>query len=172
MGLLERGDDEGSFRMVDAIEEKLATPYVPATVEEEGVMDIVPGKSATHVAIEFNLGGMTAWTGYSSIENNGGDVMKPTAADKPATGDIMADYTRKPASETTVTHVGVRGSLGDNGLGFVASFQSVDTDGVESNPYDVNLTKSLGDGATAIFSHNNADDGGDATSWVGLQLNF
>ena len=170
--VLERGAEDGKFQMDAGNAAIPAEPYRPPSVEDEGVMDIVPGKSATHVAIEFNLGGMTAWTGYSSIETNKGAVKKPEAADKPATGDIMADYTRKPASETKVTHVGLRGSLGDNGLGFVASFQSVDTDGVESNPYDINLTKSLGDGATAIFSHNNLDDGTDATSWVGLQLNF
>ncbi len=171
-GLIQEGDDENDFRMTPETKRQKATPYVPATVEDEGVADIKPGYKATHVAVEFGLGGVTTWLGYSKSENNGGDVVKPKKGEEPPTGDIMADYTRNPASETKTTHAGVRGSVGDNGLNYLVAYRDVDTAGKKTNPYVINLNKSLGDGATAFVEHANDDDGKSGRTWVGLKVDF
>ena len=176
-GLIEMGDDENNFRMVDAVEEVLATPYMPGTpasVEEMGAPNIDPGYKATHIAVEFGLGGVTTWLGHSKTENNSGALVMPDMA--PATGDVMrnadGELDRSDASDTKVTHAGVRGSVGDGGINYYVAYRSVDAAGAKSNPFLINLNQSLGDGATAFVEHANNDDGKSGKTWVGLRVNF
>ena len=177
MGLIEEGDDEDNFRMDDAVEEVLATPYIPGTpddVEEMGAPNINAGYKATHIAVEFGLGGVTAWLGHSKTENNGGALVMPEMA--PATGDVVRDedgeLMRTMDSDTKVTHAGVRGSVGDGGINYYLAYRSVDAAGEKSNPFLINLNQSLGDGATAFIEHANDDDGESGRTWVGLKVDF
>ena len=179
-GLISAGDKEGEFGMVAAVPEVLARPYVPGTpagVEDDGAPNITPGYKGTHVAAEFGLGGVTAFVGYSSTENNGGALDIPTkAADKPETGDIArgADgmLATTGSSETKVAHLGVRGSLGDGGMSYVLQYRSVDDAGTKTSPFMFHMSKSLGDGASAHIEHANNDDGKGGKTWLGLKVGF
>ena len=171
---------EDEIRMVAAVPEVLARPYIPGTpadVEEDGAPNIDPGYKGTHVAAEFGLGGVTAFVGYSSTENNGGALDIPTkAADKPETGDIArgADgmLARTGSSETKMAHLGVRGSLGDGGMSYVLQYRSVDDAGTKTSPFMFHMSKSLGDGASAHIEHANNDDGKGGKTWLGLKVGF
>ena len=176
-GLVSAGDKDGEFGMVAAVPEVLATPYIPGTpadVEEDGAPNIDPGYKGTHVAAEFGLGGVTAFVGYSSTENNGGALVKPETA--PATGDVVrgADgmLARTGSSETKMAHLGVRGSLGDGGMNYVLQYRSVDKAGAKSSPFMFHMSKSLGDGASAHIEHANNDDGKGGKTWLGLKVGF
>ena len=179
-GLISAGDKEGEFGMVAAVPEVLAKPYIPGTpadVEDDGAPNITPGYKGTHVAAEFGLGGVTAFVGYSSTENNGGALDIPTkAADKPETGDIArgADgmLARTGSSETKMAHLGVRGSLGDGGMSYVLQYRSVDDAGTKTSPFMFHMSKSLGDGASAHIEHANNDDGKGGKTWLGLKVGF
>ena len=181
-----KGDREAGFisedeiRMDAAVPEVLARPYIPGTpadVEDDGAPNIDPGYKGTHVAAEFGLGGVTAFVGYSSTENNGGALDIPTkAADKPETGDIArgADgmLARTGSSETKMAHLGVRGSLGDGGMSYVLQYRSVDDAGTKTSPFMFHMSKSLGDGASAHIEHANNDDGKGGKTWLGLKVGF
>ena len=149
-------------------------PGTPDGVEEDGAPNIDPGFKATHIAVEFGLGGVTAWLGHSKIENNGGALVMPEMA--PATGDVVRDeddeLMRTMDSDTKVTHAGVRGSVGDGGINYYLAYRSVDAAGEKSNPFLINLNQSLGDGATAFIEHANDDDGESGRTWVGLKVDF
>ena len=177
--ILEEGDDEGELRVVDAVVGVDAVAYMPAVieaaaVEEDGIPNIDPGYKATHIAVEFGLGGVTAWLGHSKTENNGGALVMPEMA--PATGDVVRDedgeLMRTMDSDTKVTHAGVRGSVGDGGINYYLAYRSVDAAGEKSNPFLINLNQSLGDGATAFIEHANNDDGVSGKTWVGLKVDF
>ena len=180
--ILEEGEDMGELRIVPAVVGVDAVAYRPAvvnaaTVEEDGVPNIDPGYKGTHVAAEFGLGGVTAFVGYSSTENNGGALDIPTkAADKPETGDIArgADgmLARTGSSETKMAHLGVRGSLGDGGMSYVLQYRSVDDAGTKTSPFMFHMSKSLGDGASAHIEHANNDDGKGGKTWLGLKVGF
>ena len=157
--------------------EKLGTPmqaYVPASTTK--MDDIKPGYKGTHIAVEFGLGGVTAWLGHSKTENNGGAIVKGTAAapmNKNAmTGGVVDKTMMTEASDTKVTHAGVRGSVGDGGINYYLAYRSVDAAGAKSNPFLINLNQSLGDGATAFIEHANNDDGVSGKTWVGLKVDF
>ena len=170
-GLLEEGSDSNDFRMVDGVDEVLATPYEPAGVEKDGVADISPGSKGTHIAAEFGLGGITAFVGYSKTETNGGALKGRSEDGIVKRGDDKM-LARTSASETKVGHAGVRGSMGDGGMNYYLAYRSVDTDGKKTSPYLINLNKSLGDGATAFIEHANNDDGKSGKTWVGLKVDF
>ena len=179
-GLTQEGVEDGEIRMVAAVPEVLARPYIPGTpadVEDDGAPNITPGYKGTHVAAEFGLGGVTAFVGYSSTENSGGALVIPTkAADKPETGDIArgADgmLARTGSSETKMAHLGVRGSLGDGGMSYVLQYRSVDDAGTKTSPFMFHMSKSLGDGASAHIEHANNDDGKGGKTWLGLKVGF
>ncbi len=168
--------DEDDVQVKDGtdVAAQTATPYEPHSAEK--MDDIKPGYKGTHIAVEFGLGGVTAWLGHSKTENNGGAVMRPAAADAPPTGDVARDadgnLTMTKASDTKVTHAGVRGSVGEGGINYYLAYRSVDDAGAKSSPYLINLNKSLGAGATAFVEHANNDDGKSGKTWVGLKVDF
>ena len=147
-----------------------AVPGVPGTAETPpmGVPTIVPGFKRTHVAIEFNVGGMTPYLGHSVDKANMGMMLD--------TDNTSATYNTVipvAATETKTTHYGIGGGLGDTGMSYLVMGRTVKAaTGAKTNPWLVNVSKSLGGGATVIFEHGNADDGVSGTSRVGLHVTF
>ena len=135
-------------------------PNTPTTVDQEGTaagfgeapestMEKVAGHKTTHVAVEFSVGGVTPYLGYSKEKMNGS------------------------TQETKTTHYGLSGSLGDTGVGYLVAGRSIkDTDGMKTSPWLVNVWKDLGGGATVIFGHGNDDNGKSGKSRVGLHVGF
>ena len=112
------------------------------------VADVVGNKSS-HVAFEFGLGGITTHIGHSQKKMNGAD------------------------KKTKTTHFGARGSLGDTGTSFLVEAKNVKgADGVNSNPWNIGLYRSLGGGASVVFEHGNNDNGDSGSTTVGLFVNF
>ena len=108
------------------------------------------GHKNTHVAVEFSVGGFTPYVGYSKMKKNGA------------------------TKETKTTHYGVSGGLGDTGVNYLVAVRNVkDEDkGMETTPWLVNVSKSLGGGATVIFEHGNDDNDMSGKSRVGLHVTF
>ena len=123
--------------------------------EKKVPYDMVPGSKANHVAAEFGFGAVTAFVGYSQIESNKAGSMK----DK-------------------ITHYGLRGSLGDSGVGFLVQLRNEELKGSkptdsDRDPYVVNVSKSLGDGASAYIEHGTQDAKGEkAKTRIGMIVNF
>ena len=108
------------------------------------------GHKNTHVAVEFNVGGMTPYLGHSTKKMNGA------------------------TAKTKTTHYGISGGLGDTGINFLVAARSVKPEGgAKSSPWLFNVSKNLGGGATVIFEHANDDDA-DKTkkTRVGLHVSF
>ena len=156
-----------------------AVPETPAVTEDEvpgkkevapmKAMETVAGHKNTHVAVEFNVGGMTPYVGYSVKKTNMGMKLD---ADTQLKADNTPNVVSDPATETKTTHYGVSGGLGDTGMGFLVAARSEQTDGSKkTSPWLVNVWKDLGGGATVIFGHAN-DDKGTKKSRVGLHVSF
>ena len=148
------------------------TPAVPGT-EETPPMEFTethPGHKNTHFAVEFNVGGMTPYVGYSVKKDNMGMKLQDKNKDKMLTED---EFLVVAAKETKTTHYGVSGGLGDTGISFLVAARSEKPAGGEkTSPWLVNVWKDLGGGATVIFGHGKADDGKSGTSRVGLHVSF
>ena len=107
------------------------------------------GHKSTHVAIEFGLGGITPYLGYSESKENGA------------------------VNKSKTMHYGFSGSLGDTGMSFLVAGRNVKAaGGGKTSPWLFNVSKGLGGGATVIFEHANDDNGSSGKSRVGLQVNF
>ena len=108
-----------------------------------------PGHKSTHVAVQFSVGGVSPYIGYSEKKMNGA------------------------TSESKTTHYGLSGGLGDTGMSFLVAARSVKAaNGKKTSPWLVNVSRSLGGGATVIFEHGNSDDGNSGQSRVGLHVGF
>ena len=119
------------------------------------VTEVTHGSKASHIAAEFGLGGITAFLGYSQVESN-----------------------KKGAKKDKITHYGIRGGLGESGVNFLVQLRSEDLQGsapmdADRDPYVVNMSKSLGDGASAYIEHGTGDAKGDkANTRIGMIVNF
>ena len=119
------------------------------------VTEVTAGRKSNHIAAEFGLGGITAFVGYSQVESN----MKGAKKDK-------------------ITHYGIRGGLGDSGVNFLVQLRSEDLQGsapmdADRDPYVVNMSKSLGDGASAYIEHGTSDAKDvKAKTRIGMIVNF
>ena len=144
------------------------TPYVPASTAK--VDDITPGYKQSNATVEFGLGGITAWLGMSKKKTNAGGIDVPKA---PAKLMHKEDgmYAMKKGGEVETTYVGVSGAVGDSGLSYVVQGISMKDDGKKTSPWLISLTKSLGDGASAVLEYHNTDAGSNTTQ-VGLVVNF
>ena len=92
--------------------------------------DMNPGSKTNHIAAEFSFGGVTPYLGYSEKKMNG-----KTKKDK-------------------TTFVGVRGSVGDTGFGYVFQYRDKDNaDGTKPEPWILGLSKTMGGGASLHFEH-------------------
>ena len=87
------------------------------------------------------------------------------------TGDgSAADGATAVRPEAKSTYLGVSGSLGETGVGYV--FQWRDVKMTDTNPWLLSLTKSLGGSASLVFEHGNNDDASPDQTQVGLIVNF
>ncbi len=133
-----------------------AAGNVAQTVMEVKAKDAVMGRvlgdrghKTSHVAVEFNVGGLTTWVGHKTKKTNGA------------------------AKKAKTTHFGVRGSLGDTGMSFVAIARNKkDAMGVKTSPWSIGMSRSLGGGAILRFEHANDDNDKSGKTGVGLQVNF
>ena len=92
--------------------------------------DMNPGSKTNHIAAEFSFGGVTPYLGYSEKKMNG-----KTKKDK-------------------TTFVGVRGSVGDTGFGYVFQYRDKENaDGTKPEPWILGLSKTMGGGASLHFEH-------------------
>ena len=121
--------------------------------------DMNPGSKTNHIAAEFSFGGVTPYLGYSEKKMNG-----KTKKDK-------------------TTFVGVRGSVGDTGFGYVFQYRDKEAmqDGMmmEYEPWILGLSKTMGGGASLHFEHSNPGGMKDAdgkkvksTTGVWLKVDF
>ena len=125
------------------------TPGTPSTFTPAGTSyDVDAGYKSSHVAAQFGFGGLTLHLGQS--ESTANDTNK----------------------KTRVTHYGVAGSLGDTGLNYLVQARKVKAGSASSDPWLLSINKSLGDGATAIVEHANADGSVSGKTWVGLKVDF
>ena len=126
------------------------TPGTPSVAAVPAVMGEVtePGYKATHVAVEFNVGGMTPHLGYSQKKMNGS------------------------GATTKAVHYGLSGSMGDTGMSYALVARNVKSGDDSSTPWLVNVSRGLGGGATVIFEYGDSDDGNSGKSRVGLHVNF
>ncbi len=149
------------------------TPAVPGVPEKAPIefTEIHPGHKNTHVAVEFNVGGVTPYVGYSVKKTNMGMKLQDKNKDKTLTED---EFLEVPATETKTTHYGVSGGLGDTGISFLVAARSEKPAGGEkSSPWLFNVSKNLGGGATVIFEHANDDDAKKTKkSRIGLHVSF
>ena len=138
-GVLPSLNDDGVLPTLDA-------GRLPGFVNETTTMY---GHKATHVAVEFGLGGVTPYVGYSEKKMN------------------------NSAAKSKTTHYGISGSLGDTGMSYLVAGRSVTAaSGGKTSPWLFNVSKGLGGGATVIFEHGNSDDGNSGKSRVGLHVTF
>ncbi len=92
--------------------------------------DMNPGSKTNHIAAEFSFGGVTPYLGYSEKKMN---------------GKMKKDKT---------TFVGVRGSVGDTGFGYVFQYRDKENaDGTKPEPWILGLSKAMGGGASLHFEH-------------------
>ena len=147
--------DAGTEPTLDPGTEPTLDPGTPTTVTGGSVStwgDVTTGNTgqkSTHVAIEFGLGGITPYVGYSESKKNGA------------------------ANESKTMHYGFSGTLGETGMSFLVAGRNVKAaGGGKSSPWLFNVSKDLGGGATVIFEHGNADDGKSGKSRVGLHVSF
>ena len=146
------GTDDGVKTYTFAAAKEAANIDTTATAT---VTNVTPGEKKSTIAAEFGLGGITAFVGYSQVESN----MKGAKKDK-------------------ITHYGIRGGLGDSGVNFLVQARSEDLQGsapmdADRNPYVVNMSKSLGDGATAYIEHGTSDaKDAKANTRIGMIVNF
>ena len=179
--LISDGDDDDQMPMQGTrktmnVEDVDVTPgavnqtsaYVPASTAK--VDDITPGYKQSNATVEFGLGGITAWLGMSKKKTNAGGIDVPKA---PAKLMHKEDgmYAMKKGGEVETTYVGVSGAVGDSGLSYVVQGISMKDDGKKTSPWLISLTKSLGDGASAVLEYHNTDAGSNTTQ-VGLVVNF
>ncbi len=112
--------------------------------------DMNPGSKTNHIAAEFSFGGVTPYLGYSQKKMNG--MMK----------------------KDKTTFVGVRGSVGDTGFGYVFQYRDKENaDGTKPEPWILGLSKTMGGGASLHFEH--SDPGvknKKSTTGVWLKVDF
>ena len=115
------------------------------TTTKEKRTEMVPGFKQSLLAVEANLGGVTAYAGYSQKKTN---------------------YT---STNVETTFLGLRGSVGDTGLGYLLQVR----DSENTTPVLVGLNKSLGGGASVHFEHSDSDvKGKKANTGLWLKVDF
>ena len=113
-----------------------STPVIDVYYAMDGITTTPAGSVATagskanHIAVEFNVGGLTPWLGHLQSKQNG------------------------LSGKSNTAHYGLRDPLGDTGLNFVVSGRQIkDAMGMKTNPWYAEFTKSLGGGALVYLGH-------------------
>ena len=96
-------------------------------------VNLKDGSTSNHIAAEFSFGGVTPYIGYAQKKM------------ERAHGKSVKDKT---------TFVGVRGSVGDTGFGYVFQYRDKENaDGTKPEPWILGLSKTMGGGASLHFEH-------------------
>ena len=139
------------------------------------------GTKTTIFAGEVNVAGVAVYAGISNVK------YKNTSPAKQVDGST--DFVGATAVKPTVksTFLGVSGSLGDTGVGYVLQWSETKGTKVDStvtpdnkrvadksSPWVISLTKSLGDSASLVFEHGNNGKKPKATkrTQLGMVVNF
>ena len=125
------------------------TAGTPASMTTETKTSTMRGSRSSHIAVEYSLGGITAHLGHSQMKTNGA------------------------AGKSKTTHFGISGGLGDTGMSFLAAMRSKKAaNGDNSSPWLINVSRSLGGGASVHFEHANDDAGASGKTRIGLHVGF
>ena len=151
----ERDEDLGMEGSVSETEGMAGTAG-RAEVAPMPVIETVGGFKRTHVAAEFNVGGMTTYLGHS-VDRDNMDMMLDTDNTSDTYNTVRA--VAGTGIRTRTTHYGVSGGLGDTGINFLVAARSVRPDGgANTSPWLFNVSKNLGGGATVLLEHLNTDN--------------
>ena len=113
--------------------------------------ETIYGSKHTHISAQFAFGAVTLGLGHTVVDSN-----DPMLANKKKTN-----------------YIGASGSVGDTGLSWGAWARTIkDHDGMDTKPWGLSLTKSLGDGARTFIEHANYDGGAGGVTLVGLRADF
>ena len=125
------------------------TPGTAASMTTETKTSTMRGSRSSHIAVEYSLGGITAHLGHSQKKTNGA------------------------SGKSKTTHFGISGGLGDTGMSFLAAMRSKKAaNGDNSSPWLINVSRSLGGGASVHFEHANDDAGASGKTRIGLHVGF
>ena len=109
------------------------------------------GYKRSHISAAFGLGGVTARLGHTSTDSN-----SPMMTAKAKTNFL-----------------GFTGTIGDTGMNWLAYGRNKeDHAGKETSPWGIGVGKTLGGGAYTYIEHENADDGNNGSTRIGLNIDF
>ena len=111
----------------------------------------------TVAAAQVSVSGLTASIGSARVKYTN------------TTGDDASDGATAVIPDGKTTFFGIRGGLGDTGVGYVLQWRDVKPS--NTNPWLISLTKGLGNSASLVLEHANNDTNPNATQ-VGLIVNF
>ena len=114
-------------------------------------METTYGYKRSHISAAFGLGGVTARLGHTSTDSN-----SPMMTAKAKTNFL-----------------GFTGTIGDTGMNWLAYGRNKeDHAGKETSPWGIGVGKTLGGGAYTYIEHENADDGNNGSTRIGLNIDF
>ena len=121
----------------------------------------------TQVVAQASVAGLTVYAGSGKVKSqNLGGAVTTTDGEPTDTDSTTGNAYTVPAAKTTF--FGVRGSLGDTGLGYVFSWRDKET----YKPWSLTLNKGLGDSTTLSLEHANNDNNSANKTQLGLKINF
>ena len=154
--------------------------------------------ASNYLAVSTDIAGISAHLGLAQhkddmatfvIEVEAKDAVLPNKNKgiKAAKAVEAADAgeTERPLESSTL-FAGVGGSLGDTGVSYLLQVRSKEVESVgatdgdggaeivitKSNPWLVNVTKSMGGGSLLILEHGNSDAGGGSSTMLALKVDF
>ena len=140
----EGADPKPSYEAVTDIEIARAS----ATVTP---METTYGYKRSHISAAIGFGGVTARLGHTSTDSN-----SPMMTAKAKTNFL-----------------GFTGTIGDTGMNWLAYGRNKeDHAGKETSPWGIGVGKTLGGGAYTYIEHENADDGNNGSTRIGLNIDF
>ena len=114
-------------------------------------METTYGYKRSHISAAIGLGGVTARLGHTSTDSN-----SPMMTAKAKTNFL-----------------GFTGTIGDTGMNWLAYGRNKeDHAGKETSPWGIGVGKTLGGGAYTYIEHENADDGNNGSTRIGLNIDF
>ena len=121
----------------------------------------------TQVVAQASVAGLTVYAGSGKVKSqNLGGAVTTTDGEPTNTDSTTGNAYTVPAAKTIF--FGVRGSLGDTGLGYVFSWRDKET----YKPWSLTLNKGLGDSTTLSLEHANNDNNSANKTQLGLKINF
>ena len=114
-------------------------------------METTYGYKRSHISAAIGFGGVTARLGHTTKDSN-----SPMMTAKAKTNFL-----------------GFTGTIGDTGMNWLAYGRNKeDHAGKETSPWGIGVGKTLGGGAYTYIEHENADDGNNGSTRIGLNIDF